>query len=211
MKTVYFVRHAQSGANAGGIRRGAATPLSPTGKRQAGIIAERCTHLSFEAIISSPQVRTEETAKEIARVTGKSVEYSDLFVEWKRPSAQEGITKHDPEMRHIDREMMEHIHIEGWRHSDEETFSEMNERVAQCLEFLEHRPESSLLVVTHGIFLRALLGRVLFGGDFTGSEFRRLYYGVWVSNTGIFKFRWDEGDAYAPWRLMVWNDDTHLG
>jgi broad specificity phosphatase PhoE len=39
MKTFYFVRHGQSQSNAGPIREGADSPLSPDGYIQANFIA----------------------------------------------------------------------------------------------------------------------------------------------------------------------------
>ncbi len=67
---IYFVRHGQSTANAGGVTMAhAAIPLSELGRRQAAMVAEL---LDVEPILllSSTYVRAVETARPFSEKTG---------------------------------------------------------------------------------------------------------------------------------------------
>ena len=79
MKTIYFVRHGQSEGNVSAVYQTVSSPLTEGGKRQARFIAERCSKLPIEAVVSSTQLRAKETASIIAEKTGHTVEFSDLF------------------------------------------------------------------------------------------------------------------------------------
>src|SRR3989344_1714891 len=89
MKTVYFVRHGQSEGNVGSVFQHADSPLTAKGIKQAEFIAERCTRLPIDVIISSTQPRAADTAQIISEKTKHEVELSDLFRERKKPSSLE--------------------------------------------------------------------------------------------------------------------------
>ena len=85
MKTVYFVRHGESEANTGEapVFQGPTSLLTEKGKEQARFIAKRVSKLSFDAIISSPAVRTIATADAIREEVGKdqrSLQKIDLAI-----------------------------------------------------------------------------------------------------------------------------------
>ena len=84
-KIIYFVRHGQSEDNAAPVFQSPNSPLSEKGEKQAKLIAERISKISFEALIVSPFERTKQTAEVISRETGAKAEYSDLFVENLKP------------------------------------------------------------------------------------------------------------------------------
>lgn len=89
-KIVYIVRHGQSVDTALPVFQSDNSPLSDKGLQQALKIADRTKHLHFDALISSPQPRAKQTAHAIAEVTGKKIEFSDLFKERIKPSAING-------------------------------------------------------------------------------------------------------------------------
>lgn len=213
MKTVYFVRHAESGANIGGVREGEHTRLSEEGGAQTRVLAKRCVHLHFETIITSPAQRAKDTAEAIARETKKLIECMDLFLERRRPSAQIGLLRDDPRAEELDQLIFHTLHEPEWRHSDEETFAEMVGRAGDALALLENRPESHLLVVSHGIFTRTLFGCVLFGEQLTPRELQHFVYGTLLSNTGISALRLSDAGVGkgTRWRMLLWNDHAHLG
>lgn len=64
MTKIYLVRHAESLANAQGIYQGQTydTPLSNLGKKQAAALAKSLKGVHFDLVISSPLLRTRETA-----------------------------------------------------------------------------------------------------------------------------------------------------
>ena len=85
MKTVYFIRHGESEGIANLRYQPSEAPLTERGREQARLIAERCTRLQIDTIISSTMTRAQETAAIIAARTGLPVESSDFFRERRLP------------------------------------------------------------------------------------------------------------------------------
>ena len=95
-----------------------------------------------------------------------------------------------------------------YRHADEETFAELAARAEAALALLAEHPAARICVVTHGGFLRVLVGVMVFGSDFSKKEFVSMLQHLLMTNTGITHATFDE--AYG-WRLITWNDQSHLG
>ncbi|HVX90347.1 MAG TPA: histidine phosphatase family protein [Candidatus Paceibacterota bacterium] len=216
-KHVYFVRHGESNSNKDGLLRGSESGLTDEGKKQAEIVAARVGRIGVDALISSKYARTLDTAEAIARVTRLQVQKSDLLVEWRQPSAIMGKHKDDPMVRQIHAEIHAGRMTPGYRHSDEESFSDMKARAVGTLELLRNHPKDRLCVVTHGIFLRVLLGTTLLGDRFSEPDFRNFMTHLLTSNTGITyaRYRDDIGFRGYPtesgWEFISWNDAAHLG
>ncbi len=211
-KRVYLVRHGESVSNAGGlITPGDSNPLSEKGIEQAKFVAKRAMKLPIEIIISSTVLRARQTAEQVVDATGKELETSDLFTERLMPSEQFGKTIHDPDVvrmeDHVNSQLVEH----EYRYADEENFADLKKRAQKGLAFLVERKESEILLVTHGLFLRILVGIAIFGEDFTGKEALRLVYGLGTTNTGITILEYDDGSQPNNWRMRTWNDHAHLG
>src|SRR6516165_7849229 len=160
-KTVYFVRHAQSVDNAAPVFQSLDSPLSETGKRQAQLIAGRVAKLSFEALIASPLRRAKETAVIIAQAAGMEPEYSNLFVERIRTARIGGKPYDDKEANALWRDWQKDFYAPSARMTDSESFGDLIERADAALAFLKDRTERSLTVVTHGLFVRTIVARVL--------------------------------------------------
>lgn len=220
MKTVYFVRHGQSTINA--RLNPLCIPdheaeLTEQGREQSAFIAERAKSLPIETIISSPYVRTRDTAVLISKATGVSVEYSDLFVEKINPTSLVGRVFEAPETTDFFRGWMDTMFVEGEKVEDGENFSELKERGKKALAFLEARPETHILVVSHGFFLRMVMALVMFGDALTPREFRQIAGGVRTDNTGLTVLtkeltpHFDVDPELERWRIRVFNDHAHLG
>ena len=163
MKTIYFVRHGQSEGNAGEVWVDGTSPLSDAGKEQAQAVAERIVKLPVDLVVSSPMLRTKETAEIIAQRIGKQVAYSDFFVERRHPSFSFGRVRSDPDVMKVYREIRQNFHVSGYRYSDEENFDDFKVRALAGLNYLAERDEKNILVVTHGFFLRILIAAAIFG------------------------------------------------
>ncbi len=209
MKTVYFIRHAESEENIGPIQQGAVTPLTKKGKDQAKIVAKRCKSLSIGLIISSTMIRAVETANVIAKKISKQFETSGLFVERKRPSEVLGKPKDDPESIRIGNLTWDNFHISDFRHSDEENFEDIKKRAREALKYLESKNEDNILVVTHGFFMRIVMAYILFGDKLTAYECQQCIRVFHMENTGITTLCYDK-DRTPTWWLEVWNDHAHL-
>jgi broad specificity phosphatase PhoE len=214
MKTVYFVRHGEAEINLKSSEAygGSESPLTDHGKQQAQLIADRAAHLPVTVLISSTMKRTQQTAAFIAEATGLPIELSPLFVEREMPSLLVGQNKDDPETIETMKEWMRSSVEEGIRVLDGENFDDLQERGIQALSLLADHPEDNILVVTHGFFLRVLLGLAVFGGSFSAAHLKALRWGLRTTNTGLTVLRYDDNDdRQTGWHLLAWNDHSHLG
>ncbi|HEX8946705.1 MAG TPA: histidine phosphatase family protein [Candidatus Paceibacterota bacterium] len=207
-KHVYFVRHGETDSNADGVYRGADAALTGTGRAQAEAVADRIAQFGIDALIASPFSRTVDTANAIAAKTGHTIETNELFIETRAPGEFFGRNYDASEDLQQIIETIDSDADPHFRYSDEETFAESHARAGQALEFLATHPADALCVVTHGRFLRALFGVMLFGDRFEKPYLKDMMWRVGITNTGIVHAR------YTPdrgWKLISWNDHAHLG
>ncbi len=210
-KTAYFVRHGQSLANVSAVFQGPDSPLSEIGREQARRIAGRVSRLSCEALIASPFTRAGETALAIARETGLKPQYSMLFVERMKPSSINGKPFADEQASAIWREWERSLYTPAMRVEDGENFDDVIGRADNALAFLKERQETSLAVVTHGFFLRALVARAVFGTILSPEIFKRVQRMAPMENTALTVLRYHRPLREEPgWRLWVYNDHAHL-
>ena len=207
MKTIYLVRHGEAENNVRAPSRFKAKPaLTELGHGQAKIIAERAAHLPMEALIASTMTRAHETALHISTRISMPIESSDLFVERRCPTTLFDRLWDDPETQKILKEWERTCVVDDARVLDGENFADLRSRAQQALEYLEKRPESDLLVVTHGVFLRVLAAYVLFSESLTPEQFESFLWGMKMQNTGLTVLRYDREEEHHPWHLLVWND-----
>ncbi len=205
MKRVYFVRHGETVANQHKTLQDLTNPLTLEGERQALRVAERAVSLTIDFCVASDALRTRQTASSIADQIGKEFEYSPLFREWPVPSSFVGL----PEDGEVYREYIQQRNAEStaWKLEDEESFEDRIVRVRNAMRFLENKDANDILVVTHGMFLKFLIGTVLIGQDMTREIWRAMSWNLTTTNTGITVCLVD-GDR---WRLLTWNDHAHFG
>lgn len=94
----------------------------------------------------------------------------------------------------------------SWHYSDEENLADLRGRALRALTFLKEHPEETILVVTHGRFLRVLLAVILLGENVSFAQFTHLAKSVKTYNGGI-TFCTNE---VGHWKLCAWNDHAHL-
>ncbi len=207
MKKIYFVRHGESISNTGDVRIGMDAELSKKGIEQAKVIAERCTQLGIDLVVTSTMKRSKETAEIINGVLQKPIESSDLFVERKVPTEFSGVS--EEAWNKIRKEIKGYFYTKGFRHSDEENFEDIMVRCKQGREYLVSKTENNILVVTHGSFLRDFVSSAIFKDKLTPEFRREMTRGFTTVNTGLTILTYKpEGDQ---WSLLTWNDHAHLG
>ena len=211
MKKIYLVRHGESLGNVGSFRQGPEAELTDEGANQAESVAGRFKDVKIDKIFSSPQLRAKMTADAIAKELNKEIIFSDLLIEKKVPSAIIGKQRTDPFVVDVDKQIRENIHNTGWKHSDEENFLDLKERAKKFFEMIESQEEESILVVTHGIFMRCLAAYVMFGESLNSQEYWRTYITLWMNNTGVTVFEQFKFENEKPrWNIITWNDHSHL-
>jgi broad specificity phosphatase PhoE len=198
---LYLVRHGESEGNARDLHQYAHVGLSDRGKQEARGLAERLADVSIETIISSTLVRALQTASIIGDVLDKPVVESSLFVEIKRPSEIEGRPQTEPGVVSIKSAILDNWHDPEWRHSDEETFFDLRTRAIHALDFIADQRAESLLIVTHGQFVRLLVSVMALGADLLPREFMQLQRFLTMSNCGVTRCEHRSGN----WTLLTWN------
>jgi broad specificity phosphatase PhoE len=207
MKLIYFVRHGESEANVNPQAR-STNPLTEKGLEQAKTVANRFKNIRIEKLIETSKIRSKQTAKEIADVTNIQPIENDLFIE--REGEFEVMYEHKhlsiPELTEMMKEKLQKPH---WDYQKQELFETLKERVRKAVEYLEFAPEDRIAIVTHGAFLKVLIAYFIFKDSLTEEQAVMFMKGTATSNTGITvcKFNTEKKE----WRLLNWNDDSHLG
>jgi broad specificity phosphatase PhoE len=204
---IYFVRHGESEGNTNHIHQLPTTPLTSQGRQQAKELAKRLQKINFDQIVCSNFVRTKQTAQEIVDITSKPIEYSSLFCEIKRPKEIENLPINAPEAVKIKELMYRHWNDKDWHFSDEENFNDLIIRSKQALKYLESKGDTNILVISHGMFIRTIVGLILFENSFTPQLLIKSFRHWQTNNTGI---TWIEKKD-SIWKLITWNDHAHLG
>jgi alpha-ribazole phosphatase len=188
MKTITFVRHGQSVANAGGVTMAHdAIPLTPLGQRQAAALANVLAQRP-EKILVSPYLRAQQTAQPLCDKLGLQPELHPLMHEFSTldSARMAGLTG-----------AQRWPHVQAYWHAADpslrtgenaETFEEFNARVAQFQGELPQLPHGTLCF-GHGMWFALLIWRLLgFGtADSQGmSAFRRFQQGLPMPNCAVY-------------------------
>lgn len=205
--TIYFVRHGETAGNAQNHHQTAKTPLSEIGLSQAKLLAHRFKKIQIDRLIASDHLRTQQTAKAIAKTTKLQIQLEPFLREMRNPSVFEGKPYSDPNLKTIKEQMRAHQHDKNWHHSDEENWFDLKQRALKFINSLDGESEERLCAVTHGITLRMIAGVMLFGSEADMQTLEKLARSIVMTNTGITQFEWRDG----CWQLICWNDAAHLG
>lgn len=163
--TFYFVRHGETEYNRRGIvqGRGIDARLNATGRKQAVAVAHRLADVSFNAIYTSPLRRAVETMEAIAMMHADVPVYQVADLEEMAWGIYEG-EPHTPRLQQVFagyrarwRQGEFHLPVEGG-----ESIRDVQVRAERAVAtMLDRHAGQTVLVVTHGRFLRVLLSTVL--------------------------------------------------
>ena len=205
--TLYFVRHGETEYNRRQIvqGRGIDAALNATGRAQAAAVAQRLADVPLEVIYASTLRRAVETAETIAAEhEGLRVRRLDDLAEmaW---GVYEG-RRHTPQLQQD---------FEGfrarWRDGDfafriegGESILDVQQRGRRAVErILKQHPGETVLVVTHGRFLRVLLATLLDEYGLLRME------DIPHANTGVNTLRYREGRFEAHLLNCTAHLDVH--
>lgn len=211
MKRIYFVRHGMTEGNEAGAYQKLDIPLSEKGANQASFMAERFSKIKFDTLIASTMERAMETARAIGKKTDHVIIPEPLFWEVLKPTAVRGKLKTDPEVVKIMKAVNSYWTYETKRYSDEENFFDLKNRAVKALDYLISREEETMVVVTHGTFLRMMISVMMYGKDTQPDLFDKIVEFFYAENTGITWVEYDNKYHPKKWQLITWNDHAHLG
>ena len=211
LKTVYLVRHGQSEHNIAPVYQSQDVKLSSAGRKQAKLIAERISDLKIDTLLASPLPRALETAQIIGQAIGLEPTTSEILVERITPSFIEGKPYEDTEANKLWREWEASFYTPGAHVSDGENYEDFISRIDAALEMFNRQPGESILVVSHGGFIRAIAARAALGQLLTPELMKKFNNTVGIENTGVTVLKYRAGfEDDAKWRLWSYNDHAHL-
>lgn len=206
MKRVYLVRHGQTVGNLERFYQRPETPLSELGVQQAGILADRLSHLQIDAVITSNMLRAQQTAEVVSQKINLEVDVVDFFHERLQPYSIRGVLKDSEDGvayadAYYSNYCKDEVYEEGF-----ENYKLVTERAVKCKEFLEQYDAQNIVVVTHSAFLHSLAALLLLQGD-VGKEMNLLVSDSLqkMTNAAITEFTFDD-----KWQLAMWNDNAHF-
>lgn len=205
---VYIARHGETDANVLRAVQGLDDPLTERGHRQAARLAQRAQNLEFDHLIASDAERAHDTAKEVAKVTGKTVVLDACLREVRRPSSLIGVPWTDERYLAFRAEESANQTNPDWRYEDGENFADVRDRALATLSLFESYETASLFVVSHGLFMRAVAATVLLERQLTREAWWSMHRALPIHNTGITVLRRDLENAH--WVLLSWNDHSHF-
>lgn len=157
MKKIYFCRHGLSEMNVSGHLAGTTdTPLVREGRDQAKQAGVKAKYLGIDLIVSSPLSRALETAQIVSKEIGYPVDQihtNELLTERDFGEAEGHPWAPD-------------LNLDGF--SDIETVNSLIERAHLSLKWVNSLPGTTVLVVSHGSFGRALRSILLDDHEFDG-------------------------------------------
>ena len=181
--TLYFVRHGETDYNRQRIVQGQGVDpsLNATGREQAEAVAHRLADVSFDAIYTSTLRRASETAEIIARQHSRVPVYRLKALEEMAWGCYEGIP-FSPALKQIFEDLNARW-LQGeydYQIPDGESILDVQQSGRQAMDhILTRHTDETVLVVTHGRYLRVLLATLL---DEYGLE--RMHE-ILHSNTGV--------------------------
>lgn len=202
-KRIYFVRHGETILNAEHIRQDSKGGLTEDGKEQARATGIRLSRMHIKHMYVSPYERTIETAGIINEYAHIPFTYTKLLAERRNPKEIIGKKYDDLTVEKIVNQIDLANHDSQFRYSDEENFADLQKRAKKLLWYLAFRPHTTIVCVTHGIFLKMLLAHISYGKKLTPLIHATLTYLTTVNNAGITFV------TYNPWNLLrgkkIWN------
>ena len=201
---VLFVRHGESDTNAGDVFHHDPS-LTEKGRRQSIEVGKRLANQHVEAIYTSPLTRAVETANVIAIHHQCPIIESPALVERVRPSSMFGMAKKSPQYAQIHHAYLDAF-AAGKAYEDAESYQQIMQRVLDAQASVIVPVDGTIVVVSHGNFIRACIGQVLFGEHLTPRLLSDIRSHFRTINTGITEFEVVDG----KWKLVSANDYSHL-
>lgn len=206
-KNIYFVRHGETVQNAARIRQGEDGGLSENGKQQIDRLADRLKNFNISKIFSSPFQRAAETTEIILKKINAPLEYVPLLSERHNPTSIIGKKYDDPVVMDAINAMDKSFHDPDYRYEDEENFQDLKARALKAKTFLQKNASHNTLCVTHGIFLKMLLGVLIYDKDLTVEQYIKLAVFNPVDNGGITLVKYKPLEFFGnPWEVLAFND-----
>ncbi len=201
MKSIYIIRHGETELNRKRIIQGSGidSSLNDKGRAQARAFFDYYREIPFEAVLTSKLKRTHETIAPFLEQRDLSWEQFEALneISW---GIHEGLSG-SPELNADYDRIVTHWKNGNYEVGMEkgETAAQLGERLSRFIDHLHERPESSLLICSHGRAMRAFM--CLLAGEPLAHMDKYRH-----ANTGLYQVELKK-DTF---RFILENDLSHL-
>lgn len=201
-KTIYFIRHGESTANAGGITmEHSAIPLSDKGLQQAHDIANML-NVEPALVLASEFIRTHQTAQPFCTKHQMSLQVQPLLNEFSAISHELIAGMAGAQRRPIADAFWARADVNQRMGVVADTFLEFNQRVSQFIAEMTHLPHQTV-IFGHGIWLGLLVWRLM-GFEYQDSNsmkaFRNFQTSLPMHNGVIYTL---SSQHNQPWTVQL--------
>ncbi len=200
-KEIYIVRHGQTALNARGIvqGKGVNAPLNELGERQARAFYEAYKNVKFEVVYTSSLLRAIQTASSFIADGIPHIADSDLDeISWGDAEGQKNFTDHSELFQELSKEWKSGNIF--YKFPGGESPYDLQQRQLRFIEKLKGSDYKTVLIATHGRYIRAfmctLLGKPLSNMD----EFEH-------ANLCLYKLNWMSDGSFV---IAQHNNQEHL-
>jgi 2,3-bisphosphoglycerate-dependent phosphoglycerate mutase len=180
MKDIYLVRHCRA------VGQDSDAPLTVEGREQAEGLIHFFKNRSIEFVITSPYIRAVDTIKPLSNKLNIKVHIDERLKERVLSTIDYPDWMNKLEQTYID----ENLRFEGG-----ETTKEARSRGMEVIYELLIRPETNMIVVTHGALLSIIIKHYINEYEFGFNDWRKL------SNPDIFHLRIKDSENYLIKRI----------
>ncbi len=177
--TVYLVRHAEAETNVDPLFKGEIDGLTTSGLEDGKALGSYFKAFRVADVYTSDVLRAKLTATEIGGAIGKEPIVLDFLKERKVTYTNTSEYTHD------------------------EPFSDMRSRILEAKHFLENLPQGHFVLVSHAIFLKALLSFLLLGDMTTEEQSKNISDVLILENSSITKCMYNKDKS--KWRMESLN------
>lgn len=207
---LYLVRHGKSDAVENNKRQSPTSPLSEEGRKQATALSERMAKEKIDILISSKWDRAYQTAEAVSKKLSLKLETIEGIHEKEHHPDMYGVSLDSEIFRKYWEEVEKNEKNLDWKFGGKgESVRDLINRVEKFQKHLiEKHRNQSVLVVSHGLFIRTFVILSLLQGRVTDEVFYKLFTSISFENTGITLLE------YSPerdhWELKYLNDHLHI-
>ena len=189
IKTIFLVRHGQTGANKKHIHQGPDEILSDHGREQALEVTDILRDLKIDTLTCSSMVRARETAEIIGMALGMPHTIIPDAVEVRRPDSVYG-------KRHFSYHSIKYAlnlyrcqSNPEWSDEGGENLFDVHNRIRTTQDILSELPGERIALVSHAIFIDMFIKMVCLNRDLTMKEFVNAALAIKkLPNTGVVSF-----------------------
>lgn len=207
---LYLIRHGRTDAYENNLRQSPDTPLGEYGTNQAKLLAEKLKLVKIDHLYSSEWPRAHQTAQQISLKNNVSIKvHPHLHENDKHPSLNNAPLDSEVNKRYLVEREENKMNLEWKFDGAGESVNDLLSRANNVVnELIENHSNESVAIVSHAIFLGALIGLILLGPDIETKSFAQFVQSLRIDNASITSLKYDP--QKKKWKLITLNDHSHL-